>query len=105
MSHEETIFAEALGRATPAERDAYLDEACAGIPGLRREVEALLFAHARPPGILEASPVGLGLSREVLAAPERVGSTIGPYTLLEQIGGGGMGVVFMAEQLRPVRRT
>ena len=59
MSNEETIFAEALGRGSAPARDAYLDQACAGNAALRRAVEALLFAHQKAGGILEAPPVGM----------------------------------------------
>ena len=101
MTNEETIFAESLGKTSAAERDAYLDHACAGNAELRREVEALLLAH-KAGGILEAPAVDMGVTREVGPSCEGVGSTVGPYKLLEQIGGGGMGVVYMAEQTRPV---
>src|SRR5207248_5481518 len=76
----------------------------AGNAELRREVEALLLAHRRAGGILEAPPPGLDVTRELRPSSEGVGSTVGPYKLLEQIGGGGMGVVYMAEQHHPVRR-
>src|SRR5215207_8651188 len=102
--NEETIFAAALGHASAAERAAYLDQACAGDTELRRSVDALLLAHQKAGGILEAAPATLQATTPPRSG-ERVGTTIGPYKLLEQIGGGGMGVVFMAEQLRPVRRT
>src|SRR5205823_1008402 len=101
MSNEETIFAEAL-RKQSAERNAYLDAACAGNSQMRQSIEALLVAHERGAGILEAHPFGADITSESRPSSEGVGATIGPYKLLEQIGGGGMGVVFMAEQLRPV---
>src|SRR5687767_12780140 len=104
MTDEEKIFAEALGKGSPPELSAFLDAACAGNAEMRRGVEALLRAHDRAAGILEGSPVGVDVMAQTRLMGEGVGSTIGPYKLLEQIGGGGMGVVFMAEQLRPVRR-
>src|SRR5437016_2464040 len=64
MTDEETIFAEALGKGSAMERGAYLDEACAGNAELRREVEALLLAHQRAGGILEAPPPGLDVTIE-----------------------------------------
>src|SRR5207248_5780586 len=60
--------------------------------------------HGRAGGILEAPAVGLEVTSEVQISSEGVGSSVGPYKLLEQIGGGGMGVVYMAEQVHPVRR-
>ena len=104
MTSEETIFGEALNRGSAAERGAYLDEVCAGNPQLRSQVEALLLGHRRSGGILEVHPAGLEMTRPTSPSSEGVGSAVGPYKLLEQIGGGGMGVVYMAEQLRPVRR-
>jgi serine/threonine protein kinase/WD40 repeat protein len=104
VTNEETIFAEALGKGSASERDTYLDHACAGNAELRLQVESLLLAHQKAGGILEAPPVDLDVTREIRPSSEGVGTTVGPYKLLEQIGGGGMGVVYMAEQLRPVRR-
>jgi serine/threonine protein kinase/Flp pilus assembly protein TadD len=104
VNTEETIFAEALSKGAAPQRSAYLDQACAGNAELRRGVEELLLAHDRARGILETSPVGLDVMLETHAASPGVGATVGPYKLLEQIGGGGMGIVYMAEQLRPVRR-
>jgi serine/threonine protein kinase len=94
---EEIIFAAALERSDPAARSAYLDEACAGHPELRRQVEELLRAH---------DAAGTFLQQPPLRRPtgERPGTRIGPYKLLQQIGEGGMGVVWMAEQEVPVRR-
>src|SRR5438552_8340090 len=103
MSDEESIFAEALGKASAAERAAFLAEACGADTQLRGQVESLLIAHDRAGGILD-SPLPL-LDPTVDPAPaNEVGTLIGPYKLLQQIGEGGMGTVFMAEQQRPVRR-
>jgi serine/threonine protein kinase/tetratricopeptide (TPR) repeat protein len=104
---EEVIFTTALEMESADQRAAYLDEVCAGQTDLRRKVEELLFAHVRAGNFLDKAaeawnahlPTG---GPQVLA--EGPGTVLGPYKLLEQIGEGGMGLVFMAEQSRPVRR-
>jgi serine/threonine protein kinase len=95
----EGIFSEALEILSLEARAAFLDRACAADPELRRQVESLLDAHDRA-GRFLASPTD---SFE-FDSTEPVGSTVGPYKLLEQIGEGGMGIVYMAEQIKPVRR-
>jgi serine/threonine protein kinase len=99
---EASIFAAALEKTGAEERAAYLAGACAGDAKLRRRVEALLRAHAEPDEILDAPEPRACTADEPLT--ERPGTVIGPYKLLEQIGEGGFGVVFMTEQQRPVRR-
>jgi eukaryotic-like serine/threonine-protein kinase len=104
VTNEETIFAEALGKRSVPDRDAYLDHACAGDVELRQAVDALLLAHQKARGILEVPPVDLDATREIRPSSEPVGSTVGPYKILQQIGEGGMAVVFLAEQTRPIQR-
>jgi serine/threonine-protein kinase len=101
---EESIFAAALGKASPAERRAFLAEACAGDAELRAGVEALLLAHDNPDSFLEPRSAGLALTVDEQPIRECPGTVIGPYKLLEQIGEGGFGVVFMTEQQEPLRR-
>jgi non-specific serine/threonine protein kinase/serine/threonine-protein kinase len=96
---EETLFAAALEKATPTERQAFLDQACGGDTSLRQRVEQLLAADQHSRGILEGR---LDNEPEVIA--EGPGDCIGPYKLKEQIGEGGFGLVFVAEQQQPVRR-
>ncbi len=98
----ESVFAAVLGKPT-AERAAFLDQACAGNAALRRRVEALLKAHAEASGeaFLAGPCQDMTTAEEPLEGP---GTRIGSYKLLQQIGEGGMGVVYMAEQEQPVRR-
>jgi serine/threonine protein kinase/Flp pilus assembly protein TadD len=100
--NEEEVFCEAMARSGQ-ERAAYLDHACADNPGMRASVEALLRANVGASGFIEGAAPGLVAT---LAQPitERPGMLIGSYKLIEQIGEGGFGVVFMAEQQQPVRR-
>src|SRR5262245_23110378 len=104
---EQSIFLSALELATPAEREAYLRGACGGDEGLRRAVADLLAAHERG-NPLDAPPVAPAPTAERPTADlppgETPGTVIGPYKLLQVIGEGGMGVVWMAEQTDPVQR-
>jgi serine/threonine protein kinase len=107
----ESVFTEALERTDPAERAAYLDRACARRPAIRERVERLLKAHDRAGGFLQVPATDVHAiggatadQPEPTQSLEILGSRIGPYKLLQKIGEGGMGVVYMAEQERPVHR-
>src|SRR5437773_9762600 len=102
--NEREIFVAALQKEAPGERSAFLDEACGGDADLRQQVETLLREHEQLGSFLEAPAAA---SRATVDAPvisERPGTVIGPYKLLQQIGEGGMGTVYMAEQTHPVQR-
>src|SRR5262245_54463657 len=100
---EEEIFRQALARRDPEERAAYLQQACGGGPALRASIEELLRADVGATGFLEGDPPKVAVTVDAPIG-ERPGAVIGPYKLLQEIGEGGMGTVYMAEQTEPVRR-
>src|SRR4029434_879060 len=99
----EAIFHEALERA-PAEREAFVLEASGGDESLQHEIQRLLAAHEEAGTYLEP-PNSPEIEAELARLkPEEAGETIGAYKLIEQIGEGGFGAVWIAEQNAPVRR-
>jgi serine/threonine protein kinase len=101
---ERSLFLELLEIADPVERAAYLERECSDNPALRSEVELLLRAHEKEGPFMERPGGILATTANEAPPTERFGTMIGPYKLMEQIGEGGMGLVFVAEQQTPVRR-
>jgi eukaryotic-like serine/threonine-protein kinase len=101
---EKAIFNVAREIASPEARAEYLRQACATDSNLFERVQVLLRAYEGQASFLE-SPPAIGVSPTIdQPVAETLGTMIGPYKLLEQIGQGGFGVVYMAEQTEPVRR-
>jgi WD40 repeat protein/serine/threonine protein kinase len=105
---ERDLFIELLQKTDPADRIAYLDAACAGDDILRGRVLELLAQHEKNESFLLDAPAPLPhvLPNATIDLPitEAAGSTIAGYKLVEQIGEGGMGAVWMAQQTEPVKR-
>jgi serine/threonine protein kinase/tetratricopeptide (TPR) repeat protein len=111
ISQEEILFDAARNLTKPAARRAFLEQACADDPALRGRIEALLAAEAAAENFFTDArrfdlPPADAASEPAPESPltEGLGTRIGHYKLLQKIGEGGGGVVYMAEQEKPVRR-
>ena len=100
----QAAFIAAVEEADPTARAAIVERECAFDVELRRRVEVLIKAHAEPDEILDAPIQRNGTADFAPIATVGPGTVIGPYKLLQRIGEGGMGTVFMAEQTHPLRR-
>jgi eukaryotic-like serine/threonine-protein kinase len=104
--NELDVFSAAVQLETLEDREKYLAQACGDNAHLRQRIESLLRSSAKAGSFIESPGLGfvasLGIDRPIAEGP---GTIIGPYKLLQQIGEGGMGVVFMAEQSEPIQRT
>ncbi len=108
------LFLHAVGKLSPEEWDGYVAENCGDNSDLRRQVGRLLKVHREAGSFLEVPAAAAEITWDFAPAPgegtaaalsrERPGTVIGPYKLLQQIGEGGMGTVYMAEQNQPVQR-
>jgi len=107
-NREESLFQAAV-QLIGAERAAFLNGACLGDFATRERLEALLAAHEAEDSLMAEPPVAKNVSATIKldfadAPDEAVGQTLGRYKLLERVGEGGCGVVYVAEQTEPVRR-
>ena len=106
QNREEALF-QAAAQLTGAERATFLNGACLGDDALRQRLDALLAAHDQPDEWIPKSPPAIAATIKLNlpdAPDEAVGQMIGRYKLLERLGEGGCGVVYVAEQTEPVRR-
>ncbi|MCK4340646.1 MAG: tetratricopeptide repeat protein [Phycisphaerae bacterium] len=106
VQHEqlEQLFHAALKQGSSVQRAAFLDDACGDDPLLRATVESLLKAHDQADSFLDTPAVDPDATCQSSPAGEASGTRIGHFKLLQQIGEGGFGSVYMAEQEEPVRR-
>ena len=109
MAHDDTsfdsIFIAAIELASAEERAAFIARACGADEELRRRVERLVNVHFQAGSFLECPPASPTVSIDSSRSTEVSGTVIGPYKLLQPVGEGGMGTVYMAQQTEPVKRA
>src|SRR4029453_5753456 len=98
------LFSKALECRTAEEQSAYLDQVWQGDADLRARLDELLLADREAGRFLQEPSVSGAGTIDLPVPAECPGTVIGPYKLLQQIGEGGMGTVFMAEQTEPIQR-
>src|SRR5947209_89697 len=107
------LFLHAVGQLPPERWDGYVAEACGPDAELAQQVHHLLQVHREAGSFLERPAAGLGATRDFPLPPadhaprppaEAPGTAVGPYQLLEPIGEGGMGTVWLAQQTEPLKR-
>lgn len=101
---EEAIFKKAIKLKTSLERESYIKRVCKGNAKLQDRLKILLRAHDQADGFLEFPPFGSNVTLDDSPLTEGPGTVIGRYKLLEKIGEGGFGVVYMADQTKPISR-
>src|SRR5262245_20945206 len=102
INQARAIFLEAIELSEPEKRAEFIAKACGANADLRARIARFLRSHELLGSFHDAAP--LADSTIASPIPEQPGTQIGPYKLLEQIGEGGMGIVYVADQERPVRR-